>query len=95
MERVQICKYVKNYSEIEKIQNEYEVNYCVDMLADKIFLNIVHIQNQKSYSAKCCCNNICEKEAKNIMLFMYENSISPSGFFDVLQDLSVKFCEVK
>lgn len=95
MERVQVCKYVKNYSKIEKIQDEYEINYSVYVIEDNIFLNVVHIQNQNSHSIKCLCENINEKQAKNIMLFMYENSVDVCGFLDILEDLSVKYSEIR
>lgn len=95
MERVQICKYVKNYSKIEKIQDEYEVDYSADIMENNIFLSVVHIQNPNNYYVKCLCENVNEKQAKNIMLFMYENSIDACGFLDVLQDLSVKYQEVR
>ena len=95
MERVQICKYVKNYSKIEKIQDEHEINYSADTIANSICLCVVHMQNASTYSAKCFCDDINEKQAKNIMLFMYENSIDVCGFLDVLQDLSVKYQEIK
>lgn len=91
MEKVQICKYVKNYSKIEKIQDEYSAN----IIANDICLCVIHIQNSNNYSVKCSCENISEKQAKNIMLFMYENSIDACGFLDVLQDLSVKYQETK
>lgn len=95
MHRVQICKFVKNYSNIEKIQNEYVVEYAADVVMDNIFLNVIHIQNSNNYSVKCLCKNINEKQAKNIMLFMYENSIDVYSFLDVLQDFCVKYCEIK
>ena len=95
MEKVQICKYVKNYSKIEKIQDEYEVEYSANIIANDICLFVIHIQNSNNYSVKCSCENISEKQAKNIMLFMYENSIDACGFLDVLQDLSVKYQETK
>lgn len=95
MEIIQICKYVKNYSTIEKIQEKYEVIYLVNMISNDIILNITHIQSQNNYSVKCLCKNISELEAKNIMLFMFENSIGVDGFLDVLQDLSVSYTEVR
>ncbi len=95
MKRVQICKYVKNYSKIEKIQDEHEVIYFADSLLNDIFLNILHIQAQDNYHTKCLCKNINELDAKNIMLFMYENSIGAGNFLDILQDLSVEYIEVK
>lgn len=95
MKRVQICKYIKNYSKIEKIQDEYEIIYNADIIENDIFLSVVHIQNQQKFSVKCICQNFCEKDAKNIMLFMYENSISTNSFLDVLQDLSINFIEIK
>ena len=96
MERVQICKYVKNYSKIEKIQDEYEVHYCADSAENGIFLSVAHNENSVAgkYSIKYRCENISEKDAQNIMLFAYENSIGVSVFPDVLQDFSVKFCQV-
>ena len=95
MKRVQICKYIKNYSKIEKIQDEYEIIYNADIIENDIFLSVVHIQNQQEFSVKCICQNFFEKDAKNIMLFMYENSISTISFLDVLQDLSIDFIEIK
>ena len=65
MERVQICKYVKNYSKIEKIQDEYEVDYSADITENNIFLSVVHIQNPNNYYVKCLCENVSEKQAKN------------------------------
>ncbi len=95
MERVQICKYVKNYSKIEKIQIEHQVIYSAEALLDNIFLSVVHIQpRQDDYSVKCQCSGIAPTHAKNIMLFMYENSIDVGGFLDVLQELSVKYTEI-
>lgn len=95
MERVQICKYIKNYSKIEKIQTEHQVIYSAEALLDDIFLSVVHIQpGQEDYSVKCQCSGILPDHAKNIMLFMYENSIDVGGFLDVLQELSVKYTEI-
>ena len=49
MEKVQICKYVKNYSKIEKIQDEYEVEYSANIIANDICLCVIHIQNSNNY----------------------------------------------
>ncbi len=95
MERVQICKYIKNYSKIEKIQTEHQVIYSAEALLDDIFLSVVHIQpGQDDYYVKRQCSGILPDHAKNIMLFMYENSIDVGGFLDVLQELSVKYTEI-
>ena len=95
MERIQVCKYVKNYSKIEKIQDNYEVTYSASASINNIFLNVLKKQNNNTYSVKCLCENINELQAKNIMLFMYENSISTNNFLDILQDLSVNYVEIK
>lgn len=95
MKKVQLCKYVKKYSKIDKIQDEYEVDYSADIIENNIFLSVVHMKTLNDYTAKCLCKNVNETQAKNIMLFMYENSINACSFLDVLQDLSVKYQEVQ
>lgn len=91
MEIEHSCKYIKNYSKIESIQIEHQIVYSAFEQNDGVLLQLVHIQKTFQKSVKCFCDNLSVKQAKNLLLFFYENSVSIENFQDILQDYNVRF----
>ncbi len=94
METEHLCKYIKNYSKIGNIQVEHQIVYSVCKKDNGILVQLVHTQNHTQKSVKCFCENLSFEQAKNMLLYFYENSVGVENFQDILQDYNIKFNEL-
>lgn len=94
METELSCNYVKIYSEIGALQPAHQVAYSAKPHASGALLKLVHIQQEKRQSVECLCENLSLENAKNMLRYLYENSVGLSSFRDVLQDYNIKVTEL-
>lgn len=94
METELSCDYVKNYSEIGALQPAHQVAYSAKPHSKGALLKVVHTQRDKFQSIECLCESLTLENAKNMLKYLYENSVGISNFLDVLQDYNIKVTEL-
>lgn len=87
----QICHYIRTYSEIKNMQYAHKVAYFAESTEKGIVLSLVHIDKNGEFLERCLCPNLSIDGAKNMMLFLCENSVGRENWIYVLQDYGVEF----
>ena len=78
--------YIRNYSALGAYQKAHQLVYCCCSEAAGQRLTLSRNGDAAGYS-EAVCAKISAPEAEEILLYLYENGITPELWHDVLDDL--------
>ena len=80
---------MRHYSLIEGIQEEHEICYSAFQTGKKICISLSVFRNGEKQEECCHLPETNFNTAKQLALFLYENSVGTDSWINVLEDLGV------
>lgn len=84
----------RKYSEINGLQKEHYITYCITTNESGIIISVTSDFSGNSATEKCLFPNLSFKKAQDIATLLSENGYGIDNWLDIFEDLDIDYVKI-